>query len=289
MIQIDQRYPVAHLPGHYYSPIPSLEDILEYDNKLAEGKNTQILGVDLRENEQLLLLNLFAQYCSAIPFPETANGRYRYYFHNNWFSYPDAVSLYSMMRYLSPAQVIEIGSGFSSAAILDTSDEFLQGTVKITFVEPYPERLYSLLNEKDRRTTRIIAEKVQRVDPQTFTTLAAGDILFVDSSHISKFGSDLNYLLFEVLPRLNSGVHVHFHDVFFPFEYPREWLLKGYAWNEAYMLRSFLQFNSAFRIVFFVDLLTKCFPQEVSRVLPLLLKRGPGTGSGGGSIWLRKL
>ena len=68
---------------------------------------------------------------------------------------------------------------------------------------------------------------------------------------LSKVGSDLNFILFNILPQLSPGVLVHFHDIFYPFEYPKDCLLEGRAWNECYLLRAFLQHNSCFNIVFF--------------------------------------
>jgi hypothetical protein len=87
--------------------------------------------------------------------------------------------------------------------------------------------------------------------------MLSGDILFIDSSHISKAGSDLNYLLHEILPLVPRGVYVHFHDVFHGFEYPREWLEEGVELNEQYILRSFLQFNEAFEVILLSDYMEK--------------------------------
>lgn len=154
-----------------------------------------------------------------------------------------------MMRRARPARVIEVGSGFSSLAMLDTNERFFDGAVELTFIEPNAERLLSQLRPGDERRAEIITSPVQEVDLSGFERLSAGDILFIDSSHVAKVGSDVNHLVFSVLPRLAPGVLVHFHDVPYPFEYPEDWIHYGFAWNEAYLLRALLQFNSAFRIV----------------------------------------
>ena len=107
-------------------------------------------------------------------------------------------------------------------------------------------------------------------------------ILFIDSTHVSKIGSDVNSLLFDILPKLNRGVYVHFHDVFYPFEYPQEWVYQGLAWNEAYILRAFLQHNDAFKIVFFNTYLELFYREKFENSMPLCLKNP------GGSIWLTK-
>ena len=128
----------------------------------------------------------------------------------------------------------------------------------------------------------MIAADVQDVSPEHFQSLEANDVLFIDSSHVMKVGSDVVYLLSDVLPSLKRGVVVHFHDIFWPFEYPESWLLDGRAWNEAYGLKAFLQFNSSFEIVFFNSYLSVHHRNILERHLPLFL-RNPG-----GSLWLRK-
>ena len=106
--------------------------------------------------------------------------------------------------------------------------------------------------------------------------------MFVDSGHVSKVGSDLNHVVFNVLPRLASGVLVHFHDVYYPFEYPREVLYSGIAWNEAYLLRAFLQYNERFEILLFTTYLETAHAAMVFDAMPLC-RRNPG-----GSLWLRR-
>jgi Methyltransferase domain len=147
--------------------------------------------------------------------------------------------------------VIEIGSGYSSVALLDVNQRHLDNAIACTFVEPYPELLESLLRPGDRERIRIHPHPVQDVGREVVAPLRAGDVLVVDSTHVLKTGSDVNTILFEILPALASGVYIHFHDVFYPFEYPREWVYQERAWNEVYARRAFLQYNDAFEIVYF--------------------------------------
>src|SRR5262249_55925603 len=148
---------------------------------------------------------------------------------------------------------------------------------------PYPELLLKLIRDSDRDQIKIIGHQVQCVDLQIFRELEAGDILFIDSSHVSKTGSDVNHLMFKVLPNLAEGVYVHFHDIFYPFEYPEQLAFEGRAWNEAYLLRAFLSYNKSFEIRFFNTYLLTYFRERFERDFPLFMK------STGGSIWLRKL
>jgi hypothetical protein len=110
-----------------------------------------------------------------------------------------------------------------------------------------------------------------------------GDILFVDSTHVGKIGSDVLFLVHQVLPSLPAGVHVHVHDIFYPFEYPPEWLYEGRAWNEAYLLRAYLTFNETIRINWFSSYLALFHRAEVEASLPTW---GVNTG---GSLWLETL
>ena len=224
--------------GHYYSPIPNLHEIKANEQILFSTKK-EIGGIEINEEDQR---QMFSSYLESIEsFYKIIHGqeKLRYYTPNGFFEFFDAATLYSILKRFKPKRIIEVGSGFSSSVMLDTRDK-LNLNMELTFIEPFPDRLNHLLTEKDKENSTIIVSKVQDVHLDIFRNLEAGDILFIDSSHVSKIGSDVNYLIFEVLPELKKGVIIHFHDIFFPFEYPKEWLYKGYYWNEAYILRSFL-------------------------------------------------
>ena len=268
--------------GHFYSPIPSFEEIQRDEARIFGNHSQEIFGVELNETEQLELLNRFLVYYGGMPFkPEKREGL-RYYYENPAYSYSDGILLHCMIRHLKPNRIIEVGSGFSSCMILDTNELFFNGSIATTFIEPYPELLMSLLKEKDNDSIKTISSRLQDIDPGEFDALRANDILFIDSTHVSKIDSDVNRIIFDILPRLSSGVHVHFHDIFFPFEYKREWVLEGRAWNEAYLLRAFLQFNRTFRVVLMNSYMERFHHQFFEENLPLCLKHT------GGSIWIRK-
>ena len=127
--------------------------------------------------------------------------------------------------------------------MMDVNELFFDNRISLNFVEPYPERLYSLMSERDKQVSTVLEKPVQEIGPDFFGQLEKNDILFIDSSHVAKCGSDVNYLFFEILPALKSGVLVHFHDVFYPFEYPRDWMFSGWNWNEDYLLKAFLMYS----------------------------------------------
>jgi predicted O-methyltransferase YrrM len=269
-------------PGHFYSPIPDVKYVQQHRSQLFDRQVRHVDGIAIHADAQRALIERFAQFYDAMPFTAEKSHGLRYHFDNEYFSYGDAISLYSMLRCFQPRRVVEVGSGYSSAVMLDTNDQFLSQSVKFTFIDPNPERLQSLLGDRDQVNHEVIAADVQNVPLDRFKSLEANDVLLIDSSHVVKVGSDVVYLLSVVLPSLNPGVFVHVHDIFWPFEYPEEWILDGRAWNEAYALKAFLQFNSSFEILLFNSYLSIHHKDVLERHLPLFL-RNPG-----GSIWLRR-
>lgn len=271
-------------PGHFYSPIPSIDDIKKAQEKIWGRNMTNSLpGLNLNIDEQLKLFEEFKLYYKDLPFTAEKNNKLRYYFENPSYSYSDAIFLYCMIRKVKPRQIIEIGSGYSSCVMMDTNEIFLKNEIKITFIDPYPDLLVSLMRENDKIKYTIIPERLQDCELEEFSILQENDILFVDSTHVSKIYSDVNRIFFEILPRLKKGVYIHFHDVFYPFEYPKEWIYEGRAFNESYILRAFLQYNNDFRTIFFNTFLEYFFKDKFVSEMPLCLKNP------GGSIWIKKI
>ena len=272
--------------GHYYSPVPSLREIDADASRIFDQSLRPLPGIELNADAQLVLLEQFGGYYTEHPFPETPRPDCRYFFDNYWYDRSDALFLYSFIRHFRPSRIVEIGSGFSSAVMLDTNERFMDRRMRLTFVEPESGRLRKLLKADDQQAVTIVERRIQQIDPSIIEQLDPNDILFVDSSHVSKAGSDVNHILFELLPRLKPGVLVHFHDVRFPFEYPKEWFELGVSWNEAYILRAFLQFNKEFPIVFWNDYMVKFHADAVRRRMPMCVERlSFGVN---GSLWLRR-
>ncbi len=270
-------------PGHYYSPVPHAREVKRDWNRLFSEKLDPPLEIDLNEKGQLQLLEKLKCFYGDLPFQEKRTPGLRYRYQNPAYGHTDAIFLYSVMREFRPERIIEIGCGYSSCVILDTNEKFLDGKVNCTFVEPYPKLLLSLLKPEDEKKIRIIPQRVQEVDLAVFSELKENDILFIDSSHVSKLGSDVNYLYFEILPRLKPGVLIHIHDIFYPFEYPPAWIEEGRAWNEAYLLRALLMGNSHYQIQLFSIFLHRYHSKFFEQQMPLCLSNP------GGNLWLRKM
>src|SRR6476620_7829227 len=178
----EQSMNCVHPNGHYYSPVISLQDIKARQNEIWKHHDTDgVPGIDLNTAEQKTLVAKFSEFYKEMPFADTKTPTTRYQFQNDYYGYTDAIMLYSVIRHFKPANIIEIGSGFSSAVMLDTSEHFFDSKINLTFIEPYPERLLSLLKDNDKKYVTIIQDKVQSVPLDTFKKLQAGDILFVDS------------------------------------------------------------------------------------------------------------
>ncbi|WP_373056906.1 class I SAM-dependent methyltransferase [Zunongwangia sp. H14] len=269
--------------GHFYSSVVSLEDIKQRQDEIWVSElEENIPGININKERQTELFHQFEKFYDEMDFPENPVPEKRYFLNNSYYAYADGIILYSFIRYLQPKKITEIGSGYSSALMLDMNQTFFQNKINLTFIEPFPEvRLQSLFKDNDITSVQLISKLVQKVPLKTFERLEKGDILFIDSSHVVKTGSDVHYILNKILPILKKGVIIHFHDIQFPFEYPKSWVLNGFGWNETYFLKAFLMYNTSFDILIFSDYLNK-FHNHLFSKMPLSAK---ATGS---SFWMEK-
>lgn len=272
-----------HPSGHYYSAIPSVEDIQEGLIRLDKNRK-EIPGIKINNKKMLNSLEkTVAPFYNQFNFCNAGEQKNRFYNNNGYFESGDAGTLFAFIRKLKPKRIIECGSGFSSAVVLDTNEEFFNNKIQCTFIEPYTDRLKSLLKESDYETTTIIEKKVQDVPSEFFKKLKKNDILFIDTSHVIKFQNDVHYLYFEILPLLEKGVIVHIHDIPVGFEYFEHWITQGWNWSEAYLLRAFLMYNNSFEIIHWNSYLSKFYNEQYRKTLT------NGPYNPGGSIWLRKI
>jgi predicted O-methyltransferase YrrM len=251
-------------PGHFYSTIPSQEDRGSY-------AKYSYRDINLNEDNQFFYLQKISQYSNDISFKDQPANDNSYHFLNRYFSYSDATILWCLLAYEKPRNIVEIGSGYSTACMLETFKYYNLQT-QLLCIDIDFSRLDNLVSGCDLPAFKKQKSKVQNIDVGYFKKLKEGDILFVDSSHVSKKGSDLHFILFEVLPQLASGVIIHFHDVFQNFEYPQAWLDEGIFWNEQYLFRALLQNNNAYSILLFNDFLENKQQSWYEENLPNCLK-----------------
>jgi len=281
MVPDEGGAPQLFPPGHYYSPIVDVDDIKARHDQVFTNPRA-LAGIDLNTQGQLDLVPKLAELWEGHPYQDFPSPEARYGFKNDFFQHGDAVALHCMLRMIQPKRYIEVGSGWSSALALDVIDRYVTHETECTFIEPYPDRLLMLLEQgKSPENVTIVQETVQNADPKIFDTLEAGDVLFIDSTHVSRAGSDVNTLFFDVLPKLAPGVFVHVHDIFYPFGYAPAWVYEGRNWNEAYLLRAYLINNPRLEIVWFNSYLSMQHRAEVGAQLPDWDKNP------GGSVWFQ--
>lgn len=242
-------YDMPFAPAHYYSPLPDIRSLKE--NLARWYKQDDSPGVDWNLQEQLDLLEQLRPYYAEVaalpPFSQVTQDGY-----GPGYGEIEALLLYMMMRHVKPSRVIEIGSGvstFYTLTALEVNSERDGVSSSLTCVEPYPkEKLRTLTAERNVRLHECV---VQDSGFEIFEKLDAGDVLFIDSSHVSKKDSDVDFLFLEVLPRLRKGVRIHIHDISLPMPgLPLDhFLFDAYLfWNENSLVKAFLLFNTAFRI-----------------------------------------
>jgi predicted O-methyltransferase YrrM len=267
---IKKAFPVCQLMGfhvlnnHYYSPIPDTRTLRD-DLWL---KCSELIGIDINEKKQLALLSLFTSTYKKeyMEFPKVATSiPYEYYSNNSFFGSVDGAVLFCMIRHFKPRRIFEIGSGYSTylsaQAVLKNKQENNDYECKLVAVEPYPNEI---IKTGFPGLSKLISREVQDVPLSEFQKLQSNDILFIDSSHVLKIGSDVQYEYLEILPRLNKGVLVHFHDIFLPAEYNRDWILKNHVfWNEQYLLQSFLTFNECFEVLWAGKYMRLSYPKAL--------------------------
>ena len=260
-------------PGHFYSPVPDFDGVLEDSARIwPDPRPGLLVGIDLNDDGQVALLGRLNL--------EPVRHR-RFSEANPAFGVLDTRLYTGMLRDIRPRRVIEVGSGHSTALLLDMVDETEGFSPAITCIDPDPTVLQELLDGTDFDRITLLEQRVQDVDPVLFASLERGDVLFIDSTHVAKIGSDVNHLILEIVPGLADGVVIHIHDIGYPFEYPRKWIEQGRAWNEAYLVRALLVDNSALRVLLFASYLQE-FHSE------LLGRRVFGHRStSGGSLWLQ--
>ncbi len=267
--------------NHFYSPIP--------DTRFVKKCYFNMDYIDIDINTQLqCLIELFEKYHIEL---KEINDKF---IGNNRFDGLDAYIAYLTIRETCPIKIIEIGSGFSTLIQSKALEKNNKG--EIICIEPYPDmELSSITCVKD-----VLKEKLENINIEFFKQLKYGDILFIDSSHIVKTGSDVLKIFSEILPILNSGVIVHFHDIFLPLDYPVKWIKEEYRfWNEQYMLYTFLLFNNSFKTIFANSYLGYKFPEEIKKLLPdnfvkniekVFKEFFPEINwFGGGSFWIKKI
>ncbi len=275
--RVCERHGFHVTPVHFYQPIPDTQSLPE----TLWNRPSKLVGIDMNGSVQLdLLRKRFPKFREEYEqFPTKPTGEpSRFYLSNGLFDGADALVAYCMVRHFQPDLIIEVGSGFSSLVSGEAAAK--NNSSALICIEPFPQEF---LKQGFPGLHSLIEKRVEDVDLNFFSQLGSGDILFIDSSHTVKIGGDVNYLFLEVLPRLKPGVIVHVHDIFFPFDYRRDWVMDEFRfWTEQYLLQAFLTFNSEFEVLMSNSYLGRYYKEDLKATFPSLASWG------GGSFWMRR-
>lgn len=272
--------------NYYYSPIPDTRDLTKRVEKIWREKE-EIPGLKINSTTQL---NFLEQICQTFKaeydrLPKRPTGRIdQFYLKNGSFEEVDAEVYYAIIRHFKPAKIVEIGAGMSTllAALALAKNEQESGQKSsLTAFEPYPREFLT-----NNSRIRLEKKRVETVPLEEFTRLGPNDILFIDSSHVVRIGNDVIREILEILPRLPSGVLIHFHDIFLPDEYPKKWVLSEKRFfAEQYLLRAFLSFNDQFEIIWAGNFTRLKYPEKLKRYFASF---NPAEKKEIGSFWLRR-
>lgn len=266
-------------PIHYYEPIPDFRALTA--EQLEERRGLAGVKLDIAAQAQRVR-GLGARFGAEL---RAIADRGAFPFTNEYFAGYDAAVYYALIRDLRPRRVIEIGAGYSTriAALALQANERDGSPGILTVIEPYPQ---PRLTESGVKMD-LHVQAVESVDPALFASLGGNDILFIDSSHAVRTRGDVVFEFLELLPRLACGVWIHVHDIFFPFDYPKEWVLeRRTAFNEQYLLEAFLAYNDEFETRLCNHWLETDHPEAMRTLLPAAAL---GVGAArGASFWMSR-
>jgi Methyltransferase domain len=260
-----RRFGFHLIRDHYYSPIPTPSELP------AElwANEADLPGVDFDAADGLdFIQRELAPHIAEYTAPSAPTGSPRdFYLDNGFYDSVDAETLYAMVRRFAPTRIIELGSGMSTLVMADARAQNEGGDdASHTVYDPFPRE--DLLTVQ-REVADVHLVSATDVPLSAFEQLRSGDLLFVDTTHTVKTGGDVNRIILDVLPMLAPGVYVHLHDIFLPWEYPRDFLTeRNFYWAEQYLLQSFLAFNPEFEIVFGAYSLQRRYQDAISRLIP---------------------
>lgn len=275
------------VPIHFYHPIPDIE---EMEKRNVWDKVSLLKGIGFESEQYLEYIGQLAkEFAHECDWPnEPSKNPMQFHLHNGCFSYGCAASLHCIIRSNKPKRIIEIGSGNSSKVIaaaiaLNASENY---AAQYSIIDPYS----SLEQLNFPSYVNILRQPVETMDVKYFETLEENDILFIDSSHVCKMGSDVNFEILEILPSLNAGVYIHFHDVNLPYEYPKIYATDPkhrIFWTESYLLQAFLACNDDYQIILPMDYMQRHYLDKLINLFPHGTKTDFGWVSG--SFWIKRI
>ncbi len=277
LFEFGQHFGVDLLPRHFYSEIPNIGELRRDGDwkrpRSMVGVNGTDADVQFDFVESCCTLDLISRLRRNDIFRDAcrANGE-------PGFSAIDADFLFGFLQTARPKRIVQVGCGVSTAVLLLAAREMADFQPEIVCVEPYPTRFLKEAHKAGE--IRLVEEKAQVVNQDVLTDLGEGGFLFVDSTHAVRPGSEVNRLVTEILPRLKPGNWVHFHDIYFPYDYQRGLLDDELFFsNESILLHAFLINNAQWTIRASLSMLHYSSPSRLGRLPAELSPREqrPGT------------
>jgi hypothetical protein len=252
------------LPRHFYSSIP---DIAELRREEAWKKSSSMVGVN--GADVACQMQFVRDCCSPSLRQRVRQGEIHTYACKEngepGYGAVEADFLFCFIAAKRPRRIVQVGCGVSTAVILLAAKE-ADYQPHIICIEPFPTAYLKRL--AGNKQIDLVAAKAQHVEPDTFSHLDSGDLLFIDSTHAVRPGSEVNRLILEVLPRLNPGCFVHFHDIYFPYDYQSTVLSTLFFGGESTLLHAFLIGNARYSILVCLSMLHHACRQELQAIFP---------------------
>jgi hypothetical protein len=265
----------------FYSPIPDLQ-ALPPD---LWARRSALRGIRFDLDAQLAWIEreLAGAVREFAPSEAPTGRRGEYTLANDSYGRVGADILHGVVRGLRPRLIVELGSGWSTLVMASAAarNRAEGARTELRTFDPFPR----LVPPDLPGLASLERVSAQDVPLEVFTSLTAGDVLFVDTTHTVKLGSDVNRIVLDILPALAPGVLVHLHDIFLPYEYPRRWAEEsGLYWTEQYLLQAFLVCNPTFDVLAAVHALCRDRPAAMERLAPTWRP-----GASASAFWMRRV
>jgi len=261
---LGQRFGFDVLPRSFYSEIPVVWRLRQTEHWREPFSMIAVEGADAAEQLEFLRQTIGEM-------PDSANRATSVFAHacqqNGAVGYGpiDTSVLYAFVAAKRPPKIVQVGCGVSTAICLAAAGD--AGYVpQVVCIEPYPTPF--LYTARDEGKIELIEEPVELLDIRCLVDLPANGLLFFDSTHTLGPAGEVSRLILEVLPRVPADVWVHFHDIWFPYDYAPHILDSAiFFWHESAMLHAFLVNNRRFRIAASLSMLHHAKQAELQALI----------------------
>lgn len=234
-----QRRGITVTRSDFYSEIPTIDDI---EAPECGPDLSRVFPSNDRMLDRLAELDQFAEEFDP---PTNAESQREFAWNGGAFSFSDAMAYYCMIRMFRSRMIVEIGAGFSTLVARKALDRNDHG--RLIAIEPYPSDMLRAIPGLE-----LWEQRIQDVDIDALArSFTDDDILFVDSTHTVRYGSDVLNIYLDLVPRIPVRVHIHAHDIYLPRAFPKHMMLEHQVyWGEQYLLYAYLLGNDRARVRF---------------------------------------